>query len=199
LKPTIFIDGEIDANGLLFMGAAPNVLNAENNYWSPNPSANPTLYRFTMQTALASYIGVMGIVNPIAVPYSNCASITNSGSGSGDGQVINTDLDPASNSQSAESLSNRIYDDFGNSNDEMIILYPVPASDILNIEITGTNNEDVKQIKVYATNGISIPVDYQMIQGGLIKLHTECMINGSYFMDISTERKVYHKQFVVLH
>ncbi len=199
LKPTDYIEGEIDANSIFIAGAAPNILNVENNFWIPDPSSNPSLYSFTMLTSMGSYIGIMGITSPAGAPYTNCAGNFYAGGNGGDvqGDLGHDQANGAGNFQLASPAGASSIQDLNDA--DGINIFPIPVREWLTVELRGLSKSDINDVRLLSAEGNSMAVAYKVEADGIIKINTADYPDGTYFIVVNTGHKVYRKPFIIIH
>lgn len=191
--PVRYLQGIIDrrsATGIF----VPNMVNVQNNYWSPSPANNASYYNFVILTPTLMYPGILFTGTPINNAYGNCYLQTTGAGGPGD--VIVGD------GVAGDGMANAmVFNGGGKGTNESntISLYPVPTGAILNVFIPGILNEEILNIQITSIQGTQYEIAPSFIAPGVLRFNTELLANGTYFITIKTNSNTYRKEFVVIH
>ena len=79
-------------------------------------------------------------------------------------------------------------------------LFPVPATEFLNIEFNNSSELPSCVIKIFDLNGKQVMIESRSIlrDKNEIKIDVKSLSSGTYFVNLSLEEKTANKKFVIL-
>lgn len=196
---TNFLYGDMLFNVTSPKSTSPSFLSVDNNFWSPNPFANPSTYNFNIITPTAIYKGTLLTNAIVGASYSNCSVVTNGNIwdigtvGNSDGLLIG-DL---ANIQDGNASDQPIYQ--GKLHESDVTLFPTPVDQLLNVEISGMNANELRSISITNMLGAKFHADFSILTGGKIKLNTSELENGVYFIKIQINDYEFRRELIVVH
>ena len=87
-----------------------------------------------------------------------------------------------------------------NDLENTIVVYPVPASNLINIAANGSNLDSNTSIQIYDVLGKYVDeINVENLSNGILTKNVSSLVNGIYFLRINIDNHLLHKKFIIAH